>query len=43
MISDFHPDRHCLGSSDRTLIDAGTFYPPSVSTAAGRLTYYASR
>src|SRR5512134_2852347 len=28
--------------TDRTLIDAGTFYPPSVRTAADRLAHYAS-
>ena len=29
--------------TDRTLIDAGTFYPPSVRTAADRLAHYASQ
>ena len=29
--------------TDRTLIDAGTFYSPSVRTAADRLTHYASQ
>ena len=29
--------------TDRTLIDAGTFYPASARTAADRLTYYASQ
>jgi uncharacterized protein YecE (DUF72 family) len=29
--------------TDRTLIDAGTFYPPSVRTAAERLAHYASQ
>src|SRR5512147_36706 len=29
--------------TDRTLIDAGTFYPRSVTTAADRLVHYASQ
>ena len=31
------------GWTDRTLINAGTFYPPTARTAADRLAYYASQ